>query len=211
MRLALTRRADYAVRACLYLATVEHGEPVPGRVIAEAMDIPVRFVPQILGDLTRASVVDSVNGQRGGYRLARPAADLSLLDCIEAVEGPTISTQLRSRNAGLSPGGLVRRPLSMDGGAGRVRCRAGAARPRGCRGSVHRAVLSWMGSVAQEGVLRMKLSIRMPRLMAVAIAADARSRCRGWSIRPGGIGRGPVDGAHGQHGPAAAAGAASRS
>ena len=93
MRLALTRRADYAIRACLYLATVEHGEPVPSRVIADAMAIPVRFLPQILGDLTRASVVGSVSGQRGGYRLAQPAASLSLLDCIEAVEGPTISTQ----------------------------------------------------------------------------------------------------------------------
>jgi Rrf2 family protein len=92
MRLALTRRADYAIRACLHLASAGHGEPVPSRVIAEAMDIPVRFLPQILGDLARASVVDSVSGQRGGYRLARPAAGLSLLDCIEAVEGPTIST-----------------------------------------------------------------------------------------------------------------------
>jgi Rrf2 family protein len=92
MRLALTRRADYAIRACLHLASVEHNEPVPSRVIAEAMGIPVRFLPQILGDLSRASVVDSVSGQRGGYRLARPAAGLSLLDCIEAVEGPSIST-----------------------------------------------------------------------------------------------------------------------
>jgi Rrf2 family protein len=92
MRLALTRRADYAIRACLYLATVERGEPVPSRVIADAMAIPVRFLPQILGDLTRASVVGSVSGQRGGYRLAQPAAGLSLLDCIEAVEGPSIST-----------------------------------------------------------------------------------------------------------------------
>jgi Rrf2 family protein len=92
MRLALTRRADYAIRACLHLASVEHSEPVPSRVIAEAMGIPVRFLPQILGDLTRASVVDSVSGQRGGYRLARPATGLSLLDCIEAVEGPSIST-----------------------------------------------------------------------------------------------------------------------
>ncbi len=92
MRLALTRRADYAIRACLHLASAGHADPVPSRVIAEAMDIPVRFLPQILGDLARASVVDSVSGQRGGYRLAREAAGLSLLDCIEAVEGPTIST-----------------------------------------------------------------------------------------------------------------------
>ncbi len=92
MRLALTKRADYAVRACLYLAGTDTSDPIPSRVIARAMDIPARFLPQVLGDLARASVVESVNGQRGGYRLARPAGELSLLDCIEAVEGPSIST-----------------------------------------------------------------------------------------------------------------------
>jgi Rrf2 family protein len=93
MRLALTKRADYAIRACLHLATVGHSEPVPSRVIAEAMDIPSRFLPQVLGDLARAGVLDPVSGQRGGYRLARSPARLSLLDCIEAIEGPSMSTQ----------------------------------------------------------------------------------------------------------------------
>jgi Rrf2 family iron-sulfur cluster assembly transcriptional regulator len=93
MRLALTKRTDYAIRACLYLATLEREGPVPSREIAEVMDIPVRFLPQVLGGLARAGVVDSVNGQRGGYRLARPADGLSLLALIEAIEGPTLSTQ----------------------------------------------------------------------------------------------------------------------
>jgi len=93
MRLALTKRADYAMRACLFLASVGHADPVPSRVIAEAMDIPARFLPQVLADLSRASIVESINGKRGGARLARPPERLSLLELIEAVEGPALSTQ----------------------------------------------------------------------------------------------------------------------
>ncbi len=51
------------------------------------MAIPVRFLPQVLGDLQRAALVQSAPGRAGGYRLAKPAASISLLDVIEAVEG----------------------------------------------------------------------------------------------------------------------------
>jgi Rrf2 family protein len=51
------------------------------------MGIPVRFLPQVMGDLARAGLVTSTTGRAGGYRLTRPAADVSLLDVVEAVEG----------------------------------------------------------------------------------------------------------------------------
>jgi Rrf2 family protein len=57
------------------------------RAIAEAMSIPVRFLPQVMQDLVRAGLVETRIGRTGGYRLARPPAGIGLLDVIESVEG----------------------------------------------------------------------------------------------------------------------------
>lgn len=86
MRLALTRRGDYAVRAALALADAgEHR--LSAAAIAGRMRIPASFVPQVMADLSRAGVVRAVRGPGGGYRLARSASDVSLLDAILASEG----------------------------------------------------------------------------------------------------------------------------
>ena len=87
MRLELTHRGSYAIRAVLTLARADKDEVVPARRIAKEMDIPVRFLPQVLGDLSRAGIVEARLGRAGGYRLSKPAADVSLLDVIEAAEG----------------------------------------------------------------------------------------------------------------------------
>lgn len=87
MRLELTKRGDYAVRAMLALARDGGSGLVSARRIAERMAIPVRFLPQVLADLSRAGLVEASPGRSGGYRLARPAAAISLLEVIEAVEG----------------------------------------------------------------------------------------------------------------------------
>jgi len=87
MRLELTKRGDYAVRAMLALARAEGAGPLSVRRIAEEMAIPVRFLPQVMADLQRAHLVNASAGRSGGYRLARAASSVSLLDVIEAVEG----------------------------------------------------------------------------------------------------------------------------
>ena len=87
MRMELTKRADYAVRAMLALSRVADGPLLSVRRIADEMDIPVRFLPQIMSDLTSAGLVRAVTGRSGGYAIARPAGSVSLLDVIEAVEG----------------------------------------------------------------------------------------------------------------------------
>jgi Rrf2 family transcriptional regulator, iron-sulfur cluster assembly transcription factor len=87
MRLELTRRTDYAIRALLVLAREGGRQSTP--VIAAAMNIPIRFLPQVMGDLTRAGLVGSTAGREGGYELIRPAAAIDLLEIIEAVEGDT--------------------------------------------------------------------------------------------------------------------------
>ena len=86
MRLDLTKRSDYAIRAMLAL-TSAGGGLLSSRKIAEEMKIPPRFLPQIMGDLTRAGLVDAHPGRAGGYKLAKPANTVTLLTVIEAVEG----------------------------------------------------------------------------------------------------------------------------
>lgn len=87
MRPELTKRADYAIRAMLALARTTEATPLSARRIAEEMGIPGRFLPQAMGDLSRAGLVRAEPGRNGGYRLQRPAVEISLLDIIEAVEG----------------------------------------------------------------------------------------------------------------------------
>jgi Rrf2 family protein len=87
MRLELTHRGAYAIRAVLTLARSDGAEVVPARAIAKGTDIPVRFLPQVLGDLSRAGIVEARLGRAGGYRLARAAGAISVLDIIEATEG----------------------------------------------------------------------------------------------------------------------------
>jgi Rrf2 family protein len=83
----ITAKADYAVRAAVELAAAGEG-PVKGDAIATAQDIPVRFLENILAEMRHAGLELSQRGADGGYRLAKPAAEISLADVIRAVEGP---------------------------------------------------------------------------------------------------------------------------
>jgi Rrf2 family protein len=92
MRLGLTRRGDYAVRAMLALAERATTMPTSAREIAAEMDIPVGFLPRVMVDLVGAGLAASVTGRTGGYVLARPAADITLLDVIDGIEGDSRRT-----------------------------------------------------------------------------------------------------------------------
>jgi Rrf2 family protein len=84
----LSRASIYAVYALVYLAGAEPGKPSASHAIAQAVGMPERFLLKVLVALGRARLVLSLRGPFGGYRLARPAKDISLLDVVEAVEGP---------------------------------------------------------------------------------------------------------------------------
>jgi Rrf2 family iron-sulfur cluster assembly transcriptional regulator len=89
MDLSLTRRADYAVRAALYLAEAwPDGRPRKIREVASAMALPRSYTPEVLGILARAQLAVARAGPTGGYRLSRRPADISLLEVVEAAEGP---------------------------------------------------------------------------------------------------------------------------
>jgi len=92
MRLELTRRADYAVRAMLALAAGKSGQVTTGRDIADQMAIPVAFLPRVMADMVAAGLVRSTTGRSGGYVLARSAEEIALLEVIEAVEGDSRRT-----------------------------------------------------------------------------------------------------------------------
>jgi Rrf2 family protein len=87
VRLELTKRGDYAIRAMLALACGGGERMISAPRIAEEMAIPPRFLPQVMADLVRAGLVEGVTGRSGGYRLAANAAEISLLTIVEAAEG----------------------------------------------------------------------------------------------------------------------------
>ncbi len=87
MRLELTKRADYAIRAVVALGGAGPDERLSVRRIATDRAIPVRFLSRVMADLVGAGLVEGTEGRGGGYRLARPASSISLLEVIEAVEG----------------------------------------------------------------------------------------------------------------------------
>jgi Rrf2 family iron-sulfur cluster assembly transcriptional regulator len=86
MRLELTRRGDYGVRAMLALAAPGAGQMTAAQV-AGATEIPGSLVAQVMGKLVQAGLVANRRGRGGGYRLAKAPEEISLLDVIQAVEG----------------------------------------------------------------------------------------------------------------------------
>ena len=84
----ITRQADYAVRAVLYLASLSNGGRAPTSQIAREQHIPPSFLAKIVSQLSVAGVVQTSRGARGGVSLARPSSDITLLEVIEAIDGP---------------------------------------------------------------------------------------------------------------------------
>jgi Rrf2 family protein len=84
----VSAKTDYALRAALELAAAPDEKPVKGERIATAQAIPLRFLENILMQLRHAGLVDSRRGAEGGYRLARPAAEVTLAEVIRAIDGP---------------------------------------------------------------------------------------------------------------------------
>ena len=84
----ISAKSDYAVRAMLELSAEGGTGPVTGESLANAQQIPVKFLENILVDLRRAGLVSSQRGAEGGYRLARPASRITVADVIRAVDGP---------------------------------------------------------------------------------------------------------------------------
>jgi Rrf2 family protein len=84
----ITRQADYAVRAVLYLAQLEPGQRASTAQVSRQQKIPLTFLAKIVAQLTTAGVLRTTRGAHGGVWLARPAETLSVLEVVEAIDGP---------------------------------------------------------------------------------------------------------------------------
>jgi len=84
----ITRQADYALRAVLYLSRLEANQRASTSQIAEEQSIPPSFLAKIISQLSVAGLITTSRGARGGVALARNPAEISLLEVVEAIDGP---------------------------------------------------------------------------------------------------------------------------
>lgn len=86
--MTLTRAADYGIRVMIHLATLAPGTRVSRSELASASNCPEQFLSKVLQSLTHAGLVISHRGNTGGFELARVQSGATMLDVIEALEGP---------------------------------------------------------------------------------------------------------------------------
>jgi Rrf2 family protein len=91
--LKFSKKADYGLMAVQYIASVQFGDLHKARVvntkeIAEEYHIPVELLAKVLQTLARQGIVESQNGPKGGYLLARNAREITIAQLLEAIEGP---------------------------------------------------------------------------------------------------------------------------
>jgi Rrf2 family protein len=86
----ITRQADYAMRAVLYLTELGADRRAATSQIAEEKHIPPSFLAKIVSQLSVAGLLQTSRGARGGVSLARPAEEITFLEVVEAIDGPIL-------------------------------------------------------------------------------------------------------------------------
>ena len=91
--LKISKKADYALMALQHIAAVQFGDVTPGRVvntkeIAEEYNIPLELLAKVLQTLAKHALIESHNGPKGGYALARRAHQITIAQILESIEGP---------------------------------------------------------------------------------------------------------------------------
>ena len=86
----ITRQADYAVRAMIYLAELGPQNRASTSQIAQEKKIPPSFLAKIVSQLSVAGLLQTSRGARGGVSLAKNPENISLLDVVEAIDGPIL-------------------------------------------------------------------------------------------------------------------------
>ena len=84
----ITRQADYAIRAVLYVAKLGANQRAATRQIAQGQHIPPSFLAKIISQLSIAGLLQTTRGAHGGVMLAKPSEAITLLDIVEAIDGP---------------------------------------------------------------------------------------------------------------------------
>ena len=105
MGLEITRAVDYGLRAVLYLAEQWPEGTVLVTEMASFMDVPYQFLHKVMPRLVRAKIVHSKRGVRGGYQLARPPREVTVLDVVEAIDGPIFLNRCLAQGSDCSRSG----------------------------------------------------------------------------------------------------------
>jgi len=119
----LSDGVEWSIHCCTVLALLPEGTAMPAAKLAEFHGVPAAYLAKHLQSLGRAGIVESTQGPRGGYRLARRPKDISLLDIVVAVEGDEPAfrcTEIRQRG----PGALAEREYRIPCGIARAMWRA---------------------------------------------------------------------------------------
>jgi Rrf2 family protein len=113
--LRLSKKAEYALMAMAHLA--RKGGSASAREMAEHYSIPAELLAKVLQRLTRRGLLVSQQGTRGGYQLSQDAAEISVADVIQAIDGPVVMTSCHTRatQCGRFETCTVRDPLSRIG------------------------------------------------------------------------------------------------
>lgn len=86
----LSTRAEYGIRVLVALAQADDDRPISLAGIARADKLPHAYIEQLVGALRRAGLVIATRGHAGGYRLARPAEQITLVEAVRALDGPIL-------------------------------------------------------------------------------------------------------------------------
>jgi Rrf2 family transcriptional regulator, cysteine metabolism repressor len=95
----LSSKGEYGILALAELALHTGGTPLSLRDIASHQGIPKQYLDQLMLNLKKAGIVTSIRGPQGGYRLARPADAITLLDVVSVLEGPVENTNFSDKGA----------------------------------------------------------------------------------------------------------------
>jgi Rrf2 family protein len=112
----LSEGVEWAIHSATVLAVLPSDAAMPAGRLAEYHGVPAAYMAKHLQALSRAGIVESVPGPRGGYRLARPAASISMLDVVEAIDGrqPAFRcTEIRRKGPVRGPASAYRNPCSI--------------------------------------------------------------------------------------------------
>ncbi len=107
---------EWALHCCTVLATLPTGQALPASALAELHEVPPAYLAKHLQALAAAGIAESVAGRRGGYRLAKPPVEISLLDVVLAVDGDDPAfrcSEIRQQGPVVGPPSAYRRPCGI--------------------------------------------------------------------------------------------------
>lgn len=114
--MSLSEGVEWSLHCAWLLAHVPPGEALSSRRMAEFYGLPPAYLSKLLKSLVRAGILDATTGPRGGFRLARAAGDVTVLDILDAIEGgdPLFQcTEIRQRGPAPASAAACRRPCGI--------------------------------------------------------------------------------------------------